>query len=258
MKGKPRRHAIAAWLKERFLLRLHMFWILTGTFLAGLLASRLLLALEVNHLAVRYVIAVFLAYLTFLLLIRLWLWYIGYAVRRERDPDPADALDLLSHLSIDGGAANLGDAADQGGGGEFGGGGATGSWGDAADIQPLVQPVSHASAQPSGCGFDIDLDAAVVVIAFIALVLTLFIAAGYVIYAAPAILADAAMEAALAIALARRAKRVDRPSWVGSVLGATFGPAIAVMLFAMILGLVVEHYCPDANRLLDALRCFRT
>ena len=258
MSGKLSRHAIVAWLKRRFLLRLHMFWIVTGTFLAGLLASRILMALRVDHLAIRYAIAVVAGYLTFLVLIRLWLWYVGVRAQWQLDPDP-EAVDFLSHLSFDPPAGGADLAGVDLAGGAFGGGGATGSWEATPDVSwsppASIQPSGASPSGPSGCGFDLDLDAAVVIVAFVTALLTLFIAGGYVIYAAPSILADAAVEAALAAVLARRAKKIDRPTWVGSLLAATLVPAFAVLLFSVIFGAVVEHYCPEANRLRDVVHC---
>ena len=59
------RARVREWLEERFYLRIHMTLILGGTFLAGLIATRLLMEAGVNRLALRYVIAVGAAVLCF-------------------------------------------------------------------------------------------------------------------------------------------------------------------------------------------------
>ena len=241
------RSQVAAWLKQRFFLRLHMFWILSGTFLAGLAATNILLALQLNNLAVRYVIAVVIAYLFFLLLIRLWLWYVGLSVRPRFDVDGADVLEIPARL-----LSNLGpgDVPAIGGGGQFGGGGATGSWGDAvADVK------TSSIEAPSGC---IDIDDGIVVVVFLLLVLGLLVAGIYMIWAAPAILAEAAFEAALAASLARSARRIDRPGWVGRVWRATIWPFIGILVLSGVLGFVAQRHCPEAKQLRDALNCTKS
>jgi uncharacterized membrane protein (DUF485 family) len=60
------RRRFANWLRERFFLRFHIGLILLGSFLAGLLASMILLSLGLESLALRYGLAVGLGYLAFL------------------------------------------------------------------------------------------------------------------------------------------------------------------------------------------------
>ncbi len=63
IKGFIRRHS----------LRLHMSLILAATICAGLLSTRLILALGLKNVMIRYPLAVVAAYLTFLLGVKLWL-----------------------------------------------------------------------------------------------------------------------------------------------------------------------------------------
>ena len=248
MGGRPRilRNRVASWLKNRFFLRLHMFWILTGTFLAGLLTTKVLFEAEVRTLWVRYSISVMAAYVAFLILIRLWLWYIGRASRPVVDGDSVDiAGQLLSHLDI------TGPIVDGPGGGEFGGGGATGSWGDVVADSGQVSGGSTSSDLP-GC---LDVDEGLAIVVLIALILALFLVGIYVIWAAPGILAEAAFEAALAAALTRSARRVDRPWWVGSVTRATAWPFIGVLALAIAIGIIAQEHCPNAARLRDVFAC---
>jgi hypothetical protein len=244
---RPRisRKRVASWLKDRFFLRLHMFWILTGTFLGGLLTTKVLFETEVRTLWVRYSISVMAGYVVFLILIRLWLWYIGRAARPVIDGDSVDvAGQLLSHLDITGPIVD-------GPGGEFGGAGATGSWGEAVVDSGHVSEGTTGSELP-GC---LDVDEGLAVVLLIALILALLLAGIYVIWAAPAILAEAAFEAALAAALTRSAKRIDRPWWVGSVTRATAWPFIGVLILAIAIGVTAQEHCPHANRLRDVFTC---
>jgi hypothetical protein len=226
---------VAEWLQGRFFLRVHMSLILIGTFLAGLAATKLLLMVGVSSLALRYVLAVCAAYLVFLALIKLWLIYVR-ADRTGIDLD-ADGLDW-----IDPGVE--GTDVDPGGG--FGGGGATGSWGNA--------PAVKSSSSPS-VDFSLDGDEWLVVILFLALVLSLLLVGVYIIYTAPALLAEAAFEALLAGTLVRRAKRIERTGWVGAVWRATVWPFLLIVVLSGFLGWAVRKQCPEATRLQDAWNC---
>lgn len=239
------------WLRDRFFLRFHMSLILAGTFLAGLLATKILLALELNRLWLRYAVAVVFAYGCFLILIRVWLWYIGFSARRSGDDGsdlPVEILDLVSD------AGSFGGSGLDGGGGKFGGGGATGSYDAPPAAMARVAPL-RGGGGGSGGGFSIDADEAVVVVLIAALVLSLFVVSGYLIYAAPGILAEAAFEALLAAALLRRAKRVDSAGWVGSIVKATALPFLVIFALSVALGWYAQKACPSATKIREAIAC---
>lgn len=232
------------WLERRFFLRIHMTLILGGTFLAGMAATKLLMLARVNILPLRYGLAVIAAWLVFLLLIRLWLDY----VRRENSIDvDMDAVDF---------GFDLGGEVHEaiGGGGNFGGGGASGSWGDGAVAQPLKGGNAALDKAP-GCGFDLDFDALAVVLLVIALAAAMLFAGVYLIWTAPAILGEAAFEAALAAALAKRTKRISGAGWIGAVWRATFWPFVAILILSVAVGWAVQNACPEAQRLRDAFHC---
>ena len=233
---------VARWLDARFFVRFHMSLILGATFLAGLGATSLLLMAGVSSLPLRYVIAVCAAYLVFLALIRLWLFYVG--ADREVEVS-ADGIDFF-YTS----ASEAGEALTSGGG-SFGGGGATGSWGEAVPAKAAV------SKSSSGFNFDLDLDfdALLVVVLFIALIASIFVVGIYLIYTAPALLSEAAFEALLTAALLRRAKKIDRPGWVGTVWRATVWPFLLIVVLAGGLGWAAKRYCPEATRLRDVMDC---
>ncbi len=222
---------VKAWLELHFFLRLHMMFILGATFGAGLLATKILLAIGVNALALRYGLAVLAAYLTFLFLIRLWLFYVNAS--DDGLEIAADGINFGSHFTI--------ESSDLGGGGRFGGGGASGSWGQAAPVK--------SSGGGSSFNFDFVDDDFAVVILFIALVLSILIIGIYLIYTAPALLSEAAFEAALAAALAKGAKQIQRPGWMGTVWRATVWPFVIVLALSIALGWFAQKRCPEAKRL---------
>jgi len=220
-----------------------MFFILGGTFGAGLLATKGLLALGVNRLALRYALAVSVAYLGFLLLIRVWMFYVRFA--RGGVDFTGEGLDW-------GRAWQSGDTSGFGAsGGKFGGGGASGSWGNA----PLKSSASSSSSSSSSFSFDFDGDELLVVVLVIALVLSLLFVAIYIIYTAPALLSEAAFEAMLAAALAKRTRQIDRPGWMGVIWRATIWQFLLVLVLSVALGWAAQRRCPEAKKLRDVFDC---
>lgn len=215
---------VRQWLEERFFLRVHMTLILGGTFLAGVVVTRMLMEAGVNRLAVRYLIAVGAAYFVFLILIRLWLAYVGSG--------GTDHFDLVGD-GIDLGMEVVPDAPMP----KFKGGGSGGSWTD---------------------GLGGDLDDLLVIVLLLLLVVCLCGFAIYFIWTAPALLSEAAFEAALAASLARRTRKAASGNWIGSVFRATVVPFAVVLVLSGLLGWAAQRQCPEARRLRDALSCVST
>lgn len=249
------RAEVISWLQRRHWVRVHMFFLVTATFLAGLLATKLLMELGVDTLWLRYGLAICVAYLLFLIMVRLWIWYV---CGRGVDADGADGIDLFVR------AMDQAEWTELGGGGQFGGGGASGTWqtpdGVPMDMEISTAPakvVSSGGSDKSGCfSFDIGGDEGCFVVILLALLVgVLFIAGGYLIYAAPAILGEAVFEVLLAAALARRAKKLENAGWGGSVFKATIWIFLAVLAIAITLGWYAQKSCPDAMRIRDAINC---
>jgi hypothetical protein len=219
------RAEVISWLQRRHWLRLHMFLMVTATFLAGLLTTKLLMISGVDLLWARYAIAVCAAYLTFLVIIRLWIWYVCYG----DNGGTSDAVDLFEVEWTDrNGAGQLAV-------GQFSGGG----------------------SDKSGC-LSLDIggdDGCYVVILLAVLVGVLLIAGGYLVYAAPAILGEAVFEALLAAALVRRTKKLAAAGWAGSVFQSTVWIFFAVLTISIALGWYAQKSCPEARRIRDAINC---
>lgn len=238
-----------------------MFFIVTATFLAGLVTTKLLMMSGVDLLWLRYALAICAAYLTFLVFIRLWIWYVCQGGGGGED----GAIDLFVRQM------DKVEWVELGGGGEFGGGGASGTWeatGEAADGAPVELEISTAPSKvvssPSGGGsdksgclsFDIGGDEGCFIVILLALFAgVLLIAGGYVIYAAPAILGEAVFEVLLAAALVRRTKKLAATGWAGSVFKSTVWIFLAVLAFAVVLGWYAQRSCPEARRIRDAINC---
>ncbi len=247
---------------QRFLVRFHMTLLLLGVCASGLLASKVLFEAGLRSMLVRYLIAVCISYLVFFVLMRVWLWYVGAT---PKDDSPGSGLDPcaidVGQVSIDvgrTGATNLSDGVFSGTGGDFGGGGATDMWGAPSaasqSVHSSVVTTSSGGSSSKSGGWDFDLgDEAIVLIALGILLLVIFGAGAYLVYAAPEILAEAAFEALLAAGLIKASRKMTRRGWIGSVLRATWVPFLVVLLMTGIFGWVAQTQYPDAARLSDIL-----
>ena len=236
-----RKARFVSWFKERFFLRFHMAVLLGLTFAAGLGVTKVMLVAGSTNLAIRWGVAVTASYAAFLLLLKLWLLYIRHE-EEEREPDALDVIDTVD--GVRGVLQDVGDASRgfRSGGGGYGGGGASSSF-DEADAGGLT------SLTP-----DVDDDFGAVVVAAIALVVVAA-AGGYLIYAGPTILADAAFEGLLASALIPGVRRGEATGWMGPAIRATLLPFLVMLVLAVAAGAFAGGYCPEARRMMDVVRC---
>jgi hypothetical protein len=234
--------------------RWHMTLILAGVVGAGIAVSKGLLLLGVGSLGLRWSLAVVASYLVFFALVRCWIAVVVPAAKARRGGDgtAADGGDWLD-LGV-GGARGDAPPPLHAGGGRFGGGGASMSLDAGA---PAPAPSGGASSSGSWLGgLDAD-DGAFWILAVLGLVLLLLFGIGaYVVYQAPAILADAAFEVVLASGLARASRRLARAGWAGSLFRATVLPFAAVLIGSGLAGGALDWLCPAASRLAEVFhRC---
>jgi len=78
----------------------------------------------------------------------------------------------------------------------------------------------------------------------------------YVVYMAPVLLAEVALDAALVSAVYRRLRRRDAGHWMGTVLRRTWAPAVALALFATLAGFLLQNALPEAQSIGDVYRAF--
>ncbi|MGJ5815721.1 hypothetical protein [Paludibaculum fermentans] len=251
---------------RQYFVRFHMGLLLVATTSSGVLASKLLLMAGLTAVLVRYPLAVLIAYLVFVGLTRLWVAYVLLDVpsRKQAGSGFGSGVDLGNVDIPFWGGSSGGSAPASGGmsmsfgGGDSGGGGASDVWG-VADTG--ASPVSAGGGGGHGISFpsldlDIDLDDGIWIIALLALlVMVLFGAGGYLIYAAPQILPDIALNALLASCLTGAAKKAEAKGWLRSVFGATWIPLLLILLTTVGLAVAVHKTCPSAPKLVDAFSC---
>ena len=236
-------------LQAQYSTRFHMFLIVAASISVAVLTTRLLLHVGVAAMWVRYAVALALAYGTFF--IGVWVWlqlsqygrYLRADWGRRNNWTPDGGLDVIPNLGISGGSANVVGAPLQGGG-TFDGGGATGSWEVPSDTSVSVDMPGSGLLDGKGSLGDLgdvgDGKGFLVVIAGILVATMLFGVFGataYVIYQAPAILAEVVFEVLLGSPLARGAKALDSANWAATLLKKTWKPfalmASAAMMFAL-------------------------
>ncbi len=240
---------------HNYFVRFHMSLILTGVIASGVLISKLLLELHVYSMRLRYPIAILCSYVVFLLLVKIWIWY----VCRVRSRSGGFGIVNLGNIDTVGGGGGQASEPFAFGGGTSGGGGASDSWD--ADVAPHASTSSIGSgsgggSKSGGGGFDLDLgDDWAILLLLAALVLSIVIAGGYLIYVAPNLLPEVAWQALAASSLTGVSKRINHDAWLASVLRASAIPFCVVLVFAFALAWVAHQHCPDSAKLMDALHC---
>jgi len=254
--------------------RLHVLAILVLTGAFGFLVSWGLLEIGLLALWLRYPLAVALAYGAFLLQLRIWLAYQRRhrARREDRESDAGDLSDLLDPnlLDVSGSVGRGVEVAGRfaGAGGRFGGAGASGSYQGAMPLPMMdtgvasAQMAGHASSGGTkGIGGLFELAAVddvplAVVLAVLAAVLSLLLAAGYLVWTAPALLSEILVDGLVVAALSHRLKTIEGPTWIRSVVRRTWFPATGVALALGGTGYLLQRLDPTIDSIGDVARLF--
>ena len=270
--AQKRKSSFLLRFRERYSLRIHMCAILLATAASGALASKLLLMARVENIAIRYPLAVLFSYLVFFISIKLWLMYVTPSEEGTNSSSFIDVLEVPMNLSSSNSCSGCAVPV-RGGGGEFAGAGASGSFDIDADAttESIASVAVSDAAFSAGDGIGDGVGDAVsgvgdalgdegglaiiVVIALLAIVLVVVLgASAYVIYQAPTILSEVALQGVLAASLSKRTKAMAQGNWVGSVFKATWKPFACTLLAALMCGVVLHAYFPEAVRLADVWR----
>jgi membrane protein YdbS with pleckstrin-like domain len=224
--------------------RLQMSLLVLLTAATGFLASVALSLAGMDALWLRYPLCVVIAYAAFLGLI--WAW------RRRREWElPTDA-------PGGGGSSppSQGQADWQGGGGSSGGGGASAAF-DAPYPATAFDPTPAPLDAPS-LDAVLDVDEGLPVVLVAVLLAGALLAVGWVIWIAPALLAELALDAVLSAGLYRRLKRSpDGAHWLGTTLRHTGRPFLAATFSLLIAGILMSLLVPGATSLGEFLAHYR-
>ena len=246
--------------------RVEMSLILAATGAAGFLASFAMLHLGLSLMWLRYGLSVLLAYAVFLVLLRIWLYLHG----GEPKGDVSEY--LLDLVPTDFGLPSRAPEAPVdtfGGGGDFGGGGPGGTWGGgvsagmhhaapSCDVGGAAVGSGSGGSGSGGSGggvlsnldiFDADSEGCVFFLLALALVAAGTLAALYVVYAAPLLLAEILVEGVLLSGLYRGMKGARRAGgdWLGAAVRRTWLPVLLTLVTFSAAGYFLQRAAPRAR-----------
>ncbi|AVP56635.1 hypothetical protein [Pulveribacter suum] len=253
--------ALATSLARRHSLRLHG-WII-GSFMLALMwsVSRLLMALGMQSLALRYLATLGVGYLAYLLVLRLWAGWLVRSPKRRKDEGSSWVDGGLP--SVDGRSGGASSSWSSGGGGRFAGGGASGDFGGSAEAGTGLFDGSlgdaASGALDAAAGADEGAVVVVPVLAIFVLGAALLAGAGALawLYFSSEVLLAVAVELAFSVAAARALMGAERAGWLGAAVRLTWKPLLAATVCAALLGAAVQYALPEAQSLPHAVRLLR-
>jgi hypothetical protein len=245
--------------------RLQMFLILSVTGAAGFLLSFALLHIGLTRMWLRYPLVILLAYCIFLLILRFWLFSHSRMRRAHDDPATLDVDASVLDLIPTDGLKSAAEAFKLGGGGDFGGGGAGGSWTESLGSMSEATQGSGGGILSGGGGggggssldLDLDLDEGWLIILALVAIFGALIASLYVVYIAPALLAEILVDGLLVTGLYKRMKGAEQAkdegqvNWLRTAVRKTLLPALVVALFFSIGGYLFQRAVPNAHSIGD-------
>ncbi len=247
-----RKKAIARvkrWLEQRSMPRLQMSIIVLVTALAGFLSSFLMLQLGLTRMGIRYLLAVGFAYAAFLALLCLWLHY-HRKKTTERKTDADTNFDALDWLDL-----NLIPSSETTSAVEFGG--ASGGGGAARSFGAGMLGDSENAGTGAKISAILDWDDGAWIIALILAVLGGVIASLYIIFSAPAFLAEILVDGVLAAGLYKRLRHIDNRNWLETALEKTWLPVLIVALLFLVAGHLIQLHLPEVDSIGDVWRLSR-
>lgn len=227
-------------LEREGLPRLQMSLLVALTGISGFVASYTLLHAGLTEMWLRYLASFAVAYLTFLML--LWIWL------RTRADDYADIPDLSNVIP----SGNVGSGSRVGGeGGDFGGGGASASFDGAGDDISIVGDAGDAVGEAVGAAAQAEEFAIpLVVLVFIG---AIFLSTLLMIYSAPILFAELLVDGALSASLYHRLRGLETRHWLETAIRRTAWPFIATALVVSAIAWAMSLYAPQAHSIGDVI-----
>lgn len=225
--------------------RVQMLLLVMLTGAAGFLASFLMLHAGMQQMWLRYLVAVCIAYLVFLLLLWQWLRTSAedYADISNLAPDLPDASCKGSTHGAPS-ACNADSIPFKGKGGEADGGGASG-WFDTPQHGSLIPENTH-DAVGEALGAASEAEELAIPLVVLVLVGAALFSSLLVVYSAPLLFAELLVDGVLAASLYKRLRRIERRHWLETAVRRTLLPFALAALFAAAAGFAMALYAPGA------------
>ena len=217
--------------------RLQMFIIVLLTGVAGFIASAAMLHAGLTGMALRYLLALCVAYLMFLFIVWVWL--------RWR----ADSLDGIGLGGADVHAPS--SPAFSGKGGTFDGGGASGDYQPPSGVSSSLS--DSRSSTFDGVDADVDVGEAAIPLVVLALIAGVVFCALFVVNLAPTLFAELLVDGLLSASLYRRLRGIDRHHWLQTALRRTVWPFVFAAISVTALGASLAWYTPGAQSIGQAI-----
>jgi hypothetical protein len=218
--------------------RIQMFILVSLTGLAGFGASVAMLGTGIDAMALRYLLAMGVAYIVFLLL--LWLWLRTSAADYFDIPAPSGPGGDGAH-----GTAQDGPCDFAGGGGSFDGGGASANV-DFGTGDGVIETIAEKPLAAIG-----EADEAAIPLVVILLALGIALSSLFVIWSAPVLFGEILVDALLAAGLYRRLRVLEPSHWMVAALRRTMIPFVLTTLVVTGAGWAMQAYAPDARTIGD-------
>lgn len=218
--------------------RVHCMLIVGLSAAAAFLTSYVLMRLHVHRMAIRYGLAGIAGYGTFLLLLQAWVRWRWSRVQLDASGD--DIVDVGGNFPMPSFSGSGGSGPRfAGAGGRSGGGGTSGSWGSST---------SSGGGGGKGGGFGLDLDGDDLFWVIVAAVAALggAIAVGYVIYIAPTLIAEVAVNGAVASKVYHGMQKRDHSFWTEEIFKRTIVSGVVVIVCAVVAGYALNRIAPEA------------
>lgn len=234
-------------IKDFFFIRLHMSFIVLGTWSIGFLTNKILYLNEIHSMLIRYPITLIVSYLTFLFLIRVWLFYIfGYVGSKkslDHSSNAVDTIDLFSNLRLKGGAE---PSSWIGQGGKFSGGGSQGSWGS-GDGKVGLESLDIGD----------DFGAVVIGVLVVLMIFAALIFSTLLIINAPSFLGELAIEMALSIGLVKNMKNKEEGNWLFHAFKKTWIGFVIILIIFTAFAFFAQQFFPGIYKLQDIINEIR-
>lgn len=224
--------------------RIQMLILVSLTGLAGFGASAAMLGAGIDAMALRYILAMGVAYIVFLLL--LWLWLrTSAADYLEFIPSPGGTDGPAHGSGLRASGESTADFA--GGGGSFDGGGASANV-DFGAGESGIEAIAEKPLDVIG-----QADEAAIPLAVILLALGIVLSSLFVVWTAPVLFAEILVDALLAAGLYRRLRVLDPRHWMYAALKRTLIPFFLTTLVVGGAGWAMQACAPDARSLGEVL-----